>query len=322
MAQDTARSTQTRATPPASVPEQTPATPPASEALEHTAPSLGEAQAFCARLTRGHYENFPVSSWLLPRRLRPAVHAVYAFARGADDFADEPEHREHRLQALDRWERQLEEAARGRASHPIFVALSDVLRRHHLPLQPFRDLLTAFRMDARGGSYDTWEELLSYCRHSANPVGRIMLRLFGQDDSDTVQLSDHLCTALQLTNFWQDLSVDLPRGRSYLPRQDLERFELTVAQLHHGERPSARRELLDLLIRRTHEQYDAARLLPRRVHGPLSWELRAVAAGGRRVLDLVERGRTDPFRARPRLGWRDAVPLAWAMLVPRRRPCA
>jgi len=279
------------------------------------APSLKEAYAFCVAQTRRHYENFPVGSWLLPRRLRPAVHAVYAFARCADDFADEPEHEGSRLQALERWEHLLEEAGRGRAEHPIFVALADTMQVYRLPLQPFRDLLTAFRMDARRTRYESWEDLLSYCRHSANPVGRIMLRLFGHDDPGLGEPCDCLCTALQLTNFWQDLSIDLPRGRCYLPRRDLERSGIPEHELLSRHAAPARLRLVSLLAERTRALYEAARPLPALVGSPLSWELRATLAGGLRVLEIVSSGRHDPFLRRVRLGWQDTLPLVRRFLL-------
>jgi phytoene synthase len=285
-------------------------------------PSLEEAYAYCSAQARRHYENFPVGSWLLPRHLRPAVHAVYAFARHADDLADEPEHEGSRLQALDSWQRHLERAWSGDASHPTFVALADTLQRYRLPLQPFRDLLTAFRMDARRTRYDSWEQVLGYCRYSANPVGRIMLRLFGHEDADCDRFSDYLCTSLQLTNFWQDLSVDLPRGRCYLPCRDLEREDLAEGDLQSPGTAPARRRILTVVTDRTHDLYDEARPLPARVGGRLSWELRAILAGGERVLEKVVSGTQDPFRSRPRLGWEDALPLLGAMFVRRRRQTA
>ena len=307
--------------------------PPASQAIgtittsrlpeaSRQAPSLEEAYAYCSAQARCHYENFPVGSWLLPRHLRPAVHAVYAFARQADDFADEPEHEGSRLQALDGWERLLERAQRGDASHPVFVALADTLQRYRLPLRPFRDLLTAFRMDARRTRYESWEQVLGYCRYSADPVGRIMLRLFGHDEADCDRLSDYLCTALQLTNFWQDLSVDLPRGRCYLPRRDLERAGLAERDLQSPGMVPARRQILAVVTDRTRALYDEARPLPVRVGGRLSWELRAILAGAERVLEKVVSGSQDPFRSRPRLDWKDTLPLLRAMFGRQRRPAA
>jgi phytoene synthase len=282
------------------------------------APSLPEAYAFCSRLARRHYENFPVGSWLLPRRLRPSVHAVYAFARGADDFADEPWHALSRLQSLDRWQAMLEEAARGRADHPVFVALSDTLRRHRLPLKPFHDLLTAFRMDARGARFETWEDLLAYCRCSANPVGRLLLRLFGYDDPELDALSDPLCTALQLTNFWQDLGTDLRRGRVYLPEKDLRDLGILKSNLLKRRGGGLARGLVGLQVERTRALYDAARPLPGRLAPPLSWEVRAIAAGGLRILQRVESEGLDPLSERPRLSWLERAAIVCQALLARR----
>lgn len=280
--------------------------------------TLRRAYAHCSRLARRHYENFPVGSLLVPRRLRPAVHAVYAFARGADDFADEPRNAGKRLAALERWERMLEEAAGGRATHPVFVALADTIGRHRLPIQPFRDLLAAFRFDAGGGRFERWESLLEYCRSSANPVGRLMLRLFGYDSPVLDALSDRLCTALQLTNFWQDLGVDVARGRIYLPERDLERFGLDERDLARGRLAGPLRNLLSFEVARTRALYDAAAPLPGLLRPPLSFEVRAIAAGGRRILGQLEREGLDPLARRPRLRWSDRVAIVWEAVGPRR----
>ena len=296
---------------------QTPGTPATRPPAARGTPTLPEAYAFCSRLARRHYENFPVGSFLAPRRLRPAVHAVYAFARGADDYADEPEHSGGRLAALGRWEAMLEEAAQGIARHPVFVALADTIRQHHLPLKPFQDLLAAFRMDARGERFDTWEQLLAYCRFSADPVGRLMLRLFRYDDPELDALSDHLCTALQLTNMWQDLGADLARGRVYMPTKDLQYFGLLNSNLHMGRAGGLARGLLALQVGRTRALYGAAAPLPGRLRPPLSWEVRAIAAGGRHILDRLEADGLDPISRRPRLGWIDRLAMLWEAFLPR-----
>src|SRR5262245_18379304 len=217
------------ATPGTSAPRATPAgdrpvTAPDAvpRGVDGPAPTLDEARAACARVATRHYENFPVASFFLPPVERAALRAVYAFARAADDFADEPEHEGARLERLAEWERMLRRAFAGDAEHPIFVALGDAARRHALPIDPFLDLLEAFRMDARETQYTSWASLLGYCRLSANPVGRIVLRVFGQDDVETIALSDAVCTGLQLANHWQDLGIDTARGRPYVPRDALD----------------------------------------------------------------------------------------------------
>src|SRR3989442_3146162 len=175
--------------------------------------SLREAQDFCARLAREHYENFPVASWLVPARVRPAVQAIYAFARIADDFADEDVHEGRRLDRLDEWQGMLDDCYRGEAIHPVFVALRAAVERFDLPRQPFVDLLTAFRMDVTQRRYPDQEALAAYCRLSANPIGRLLLRLFDLDSPTLERQSDAFCTALQLANHWQDVAVDLAKDR-------------------------------------------------------------------------------------------------------------
>src|SRR5579863_4724884 len=190
------------------------ATPPAGTF------DLAASYEFCARLAKSHYENFTVASWLMPRAMRPHMYAIYAYARMADDFADE--HRD--LKMLDDWERELDAAYAGTPRHPVFVALADTVRRFEIPREPFKDLLTAFRSDVDFKGFDTLDDLLGYSRHSANPVGPLVLYLFGYRDAQRQHLSDLVCSGLQLANFWQDVAIDLGKGRIYIPRTDLARF--------------------------------------------------------------------------------------------------
>jgi hydroxysqualene synthase len=267
-------------------------------------PFPAEAYAHCRALARGHYENFPVASLLIPGRLRGPVAAIYAFARRADDFADEPAYEGRRLALLESWSRQLERCAAGEATDPIFVALSDTLRRHHLPCAPLRDLLSAFRQDAQRGRCRNWAEVLDYCRRSANPVGRLVLLLFGQRDESLLPFSDSFCTALQLTNFWQDLAVDAKRGRIYVPLDEMDRHGVPEAALATGEAPNCAgfRPLMEEMTRRTQELYQEARGLLPRIGGRLGWELRLTWLGGTRVLEQTRRSGFDVFRHRPALG--------------------
>jgi len=175
--------------------------------------SVKRAFQVCEAIARHHYENFPVASFFLPKQLRPSIAAIYAFARTADDFADEGNRpAEERLDALDDWEKKLDECYAGNADHPVFIALSDVASRKSIPRQLFLDLLTAFRMDVTTPRYRTYEDLLYYCRHSANPIGRLVLYVFDDVSECNFEHSDKICTALQLANFWQDLRVDLMKG--------------------------------------------------------------------------------------------------------------
>ena len=188
--------------------------------------SLEQAYEYCARVARSHYENFTVASWLMPRQMRRHMYAIYAYARIADDFADE----EHDLAKLDRWEHELDLAYAGAPRHPVFVAIADTVRRFDIPRQPFADLLQAFRSDVDFKDFETMDELLGYARYSANPVGRLVLYLFGFGDAGRQQLSDRICSGLQLANFWQDIAVDLAKGRVYLPRQDIARFGYSIGR--------------------------------------------------------------------------------------------
>jgi squalene synthase HpnC len=274
--------------------------------------SAGEAYAHCARVARRHYENFPVASLILPRRIRGPVAAVYAFAREADDFADEPAHAGGRIALLDDWSRRLEKAAAGHGEGPVFVALADAMDRHGLPAEPFRDLLSAFRQDASKSRYEDWGEVLDYCRRSADPVGRLMLLLSGHRDQTLLPLSDSLCTALQLTNFWQDLAVDARRGRIYLPRADRERHEVTEESLMSGEAPRLPgfRPLMEEMAGRTVDLFERGRGLPDRVGGRLGFQLRLTWLGGRRILEETRRIGFDVYRRRPAL-----KPWTWPALL-------
>jgi len=267
-------------------------------------PSPAEAYAHCRALVREHYENFPVGSLLIPGRLRGPVAAIYAFARKADDFADEPAYEGRRLALLESWSRQLDRSAAGEATDPIFVALSDVFRRHHLPAAPFHDLLSAFRQDALRSRYRNWAEVLDYCRRSANPVGRLVLLLFGHRDESLFGRSDSLCTALQLTNFWQDLAVDAKRGRLYVPLDDMARHGVPEASLASGEAPGCAGflPLMEEMGRRTRDLFEEARSLLPRIGGRLGFELRLTWLGGTRILEETRRIGFDVFRHRPTLG--------------------
>jgi phytoene synthase len=268
--------------------------------------------AHCRRVARDHAENFPVASFLLPRALRDPIAAIYAFARAADDFADEPRHEGNRIELLSDWEVRLLSAAAGPGEPPVFRALSETIRRHDLPLQPFRDLLSAFRQDALRTRYETWTEVLDYCQRSAAPIGRLVLHLFGHRAPDLIGRSDRFCAALQLTNFWQDLAVDAGRGRIYLPREDLRRHGVSEDSLRTGEAP--RRAgfvpLMEEMAGRTAALFEAGRELPEMLPGRLRIELRLTWLGGTGILRRLRAVRFDVFRRRPALGI-----LAWGPLL-------
>jgi len=285
-------------------------------AEESFAASLEDSFAYCAAVTRAHYENFPVGSTLAPRWLRPYIHSIYAFARAADDFADESRHEGRRLELLERWEERLDRALRGEADHPVFVALGETVRRFGLSDRLLRDLLDAFRQDCRVRRYRSFEELLDYCRRSANPVGRLILQLYGHRDGERARLSDAVCSALQLTNFWQDVSVDLAKDRIYLPEEDRRRHAVTEEDLREGRVHDGVRSLLRELSLRTRALFEEGRPLLRRVPRRLGLELAAVWFGGTRVLAKIEAAPGAVLRERPVLTRLDrAAILARAVLA-------
>ena len=264
-----------------------------------------------------HYENFPVASILLPRRLVPAVEAIYAFARSADDLADEGDAAPaERLAALGAYEAALDAIERGGecskiATEPMFQRLAEQLERHALPLQPLRDLLSAFRQDVVTTRYPDYAALLDYCRRSANPVGRLMLGLYGVRDPASLRESDAICTALQLINFWQDVGIDIGKGRIYLPQEDLARFKVAEAQIAEGRSDPAWRALMRFEVARARALMHEGAPLATRLPGRVGWELRMVVQGGLRILEAIERVDYDVFGRRPRLKRLDWLAVLW-----------
>ena len=299
---------------------------------------LARAYAACLALAQSHYENFPVASRLLPKHLRPHVAAVYAFARTADDFADEPgRHPDERLQLLADWRRRLHpgtgngEAGTSPPRLPVpgsrlpdpgtvFLALHDTIDRFQLPVQLFDDLLDAFTQDVTTTRYESWSDVLDYCRRSANPVGRVVLRLSGYHDDRLDRASDAVCSALQLTNFWQDLAIDWSRGRLYVPAETWRRHDASPDRLSSGvmfpEWANALRECAN----RTRALFDSGRCVCDGVTGRLRYELRATWLGGTRILDRLERSGFDVFASRPALGAADAIVIACGTLLWRETP--
>jgi squalene synthase HpnC len=270
---------------------------------------LRAAYARCAAITRSHYENFQVVSWFVPRRLRPGFWAVYAFCRGVDDLGDEyPGDREA---ALDAWEAELRRCWGGRPTRPEFLALQDAIRRYELPAEPFFRLVEANRRDQRVHRYATFAELRAYTACSADPVGRLVLALWGIRDPGLARLSDETCTALQLTNFWQDMARDAAQGRLYVPLEDLARFGLTEDEVLGG-RPDRERlaALLAFEGERTRTLFRRGAALEARVPPRLALQLRLYRLGGTAVLDALERQGWDPFARRPTVGGRQKLVIA------------
>jgi squalene synthase HpnC len=270
---------------------------------------------YCVRLARSHPENFFIGSLFLPRSKRRHLAAVYAFARLADDIADGELPAGDKLAGLDCWERRLDGCLRGVSMHPVFVAHGATIRECDLPVEPLRDLLRAFRYDAVFRPFATFADLLGYCRHSANPVGRVVLSLFGYRDEQLWRLSDDICTALQLTNFWQDLGVDLARGRLYVPLEDLDRFGVSRRALESGENPQALSRLVRFEVERTRELFARGLPLAARLGRGVGREVRMFASGGLTILDRLEQGGYSPVERRPHLTARDKLRLLTLGLV-------
>lgn len=285
-------------------------------ALEELPPAerVAEAFAYCERLARAHYENFPVGSLLIPKRLRRHVYSIYAFARTADDFADEDYETKglseaERLAALDDWQQQLAACYRGQADHPVFIALTATVKELQLPMALFSDLLSAFKQDVVKRRYADFSEVLDYCARSANPVGRLLLLLFGYRDERLHQLSDHICTALQLTNFWQDVAVDIRKDRVYLPQDELARFGVSIDDLRAGKFNEQYAALLKFQVARTKGIFARGQELPELVRGRLRYELRLTWHGGMRILERIEQLGYDTLGRRPTLAPQDKLRL-------------
>ncbi|RJF98450.1 squalene synthase HpnC [Noviherbaspirillum saxi] len=260
-----------------------------------------------------HYENFPVASVLLPRRLRPAVQAIYAFARSADDIADEGEaSAEERLCGLAIYEDALTGIENQRTDlAPLFLSLAAVIRDYRLPIQPFRDLLSAFRQDVVTDHYESFGALLDYCRRSANPVGCLMLELYGAATSANLRDSDAICSSLQLINFWQDVAIDWNKARIYLPLEDLRRFGVDETHIANAQVDDAWRALMRFEVDRARTMMLAGAPLALRLPGRIGWELRLVVQGGLRILERIELNGYDVFRHRPKLGPSDWLVMLW-----------
>lgn len=256
------------------------------------------ARAYCSRLARTHYENFAVASFLLPRHLLRHFHNVYAYCRWADDLADETADGEA-LPLLRWWREELLRCYRGRSRHPVMVALQETIERFDIPAEPFLDLLVAFEQDQRVKRYDTYAQLEDYCRHSANPVGRLVLYLCESFREENARLSDHVCTALQLTNFWQDVSRDLDIGRVYLPAEDRQRFGYADADLEARRFTPEFAALLRFEVDRARALFHEGKPLVERISPNIRPDIRLFMEGGLATLKKIEQAGYDVWRARP-----------------------
>lgn len=274
---------------------------PPGYAIPAQAPSLAEAQAYCKRLATSHYENFSVVTWFLPARLHQHFYNVYAYCRISDDLGDEVGNPEQSLALLDEWEAELNACYSGAPRHPVFVALAETVRVCDIPRQPFADLLQAFRQDQKVTRYPAFEDVLGYCRCSANPVGRLVLYVCGYRDPERQALSDFTCTALQLANFWQDVSLDYGKGRIYLPLEDLQRFGVSEADIAGRHATPQFLDLMRFEVQRAREWFERGQPLAGKVDRELALDIELFTRGGQEILNAIERQGFDVLKKRPAL---------------------
>jgi squalene synthase HpnC len=262
---------------------------PAAYAIPSTAPTLDEARTYCARLARTHYENFSVASWFLPKRLRQHFFNVYAYCRISDDLGDEVGDTQASLDLLDQWQGELDACYDGSPKHPVFVALAETVREFDIPKHEFSDLLTAFRRDQTITRFESFEDVLHYCHYSANPVGHLVLYLCGYRDAERQQLSDFTCTALQLANFWQDVSVDYGKDRVYLPLEDLRRFGVSEDDIANKQNTPAFLAMMQFEVERARDWFHRGLPLVDKVDRELAVDLDLFSRGGLEILNAIEK---------------------------------
>ena len=272
---------------------------PESYRIPATAPSLAEARAYCERLAKTHYENFSVATWFLPKRLRQHFYNVYAYCRISDDLGDEVGDPQQSLELLNQWETELNSCYAGSPKHPVFVALAETVQQCGIPKHEFSDLLIAFRQDQTVTRFETFDDVLGYCRYSANPVGHLVLYLCGYSDAERQQLSDYTCTALQLANFWQDVFVDYGKGRIYLPLEDLRRFGVTGEDIAQRRATPQFIAMMEFEVERAREWFERGLPLIKKVDRELAVDLELFSRGGQEILRAIERQGFDVLHSRP-----------------------
>ena len=262
---------------------------PESYRIPESAPTLEEARKYCERLAKTHYENFSVATWFLPAKLKQHFYNVYAYCRISDDLGDEVGNAQQSLELLDQWEAELNACYAGSPKHPVFVALAETVRQCNIPKHEFSDLLIAFRQDQTVTRFETFDDVLGYCRYSANPVGHLVLYLCGYRDAERQQLSDYTCTALQLANFWQDVSVDYGKGRIYLPLEDLQQYSVSEQDLAHNRNTPAFREMMKFEVERARQWFQRGLPLVGKVDKEPAVDLELFSRGGHEILNAIER---------------------------------
>ncbi len=267
--------------------------------LQGESAEVREAYRWCERYSRSRGENFTVVSWFLPRKLRPHFFAVYAFCRYTDDLGDEAEG--DRLALLDDWERELREAVEGGPARPLLTALARTIEEREIPVEPFLRLIEANRIDQRVSRFETHEDLLDYCSYSATPVGRMVLAVLGYHDAERGALADSTCIGLQLANFWQDVSVDIEKGRIYLPQEDLRRFGCHDQQIIERRFDEHFRELMAFEVERARGYFAEGSALEALVSRSVRTDIRLFRLGGEAILDAIEHAGYDTLSARPRV---------------------
>ena len=297
---------------------------PYSYRIPSVAPTLDEARNYCKRLAESHYENFHVATWFLPPALRPHFYAIYAYCRISDDLGDEVGDRAVALALLKLWERELDACYEGKARHPVFVALAETIAACSIPKQPFADLLTAFRQDQTVARYASMEDVLGYCRYSANPVGRLVLYACGEasdeQSGERIRLSDATCSALQLANFWQDVRQDYARGRVYLPQQDMEFFHVGGETIAQGIATPEFRALLRYEVDYARGLFEQGLPLIGMVNSDLALDLDLFSRGGLEILRAIERRDYDVLSARPAISGSAKVKLLLRAVTARLAP--
>src|SRR5256714_11905887 len=262
---------------------------PKSYAIPDRVPTLAEAQLYCARLARTHYENFSVATWFLPKRLRQHFFNIYAYCRISDDLGDEVGDTAASLVLLDEWQRELDSCYQGAPKHPVFVALAETVRQFDIPKHEFSDLLTAFRQDQTVTRFETFNDVLGYCHYSANPVGHLVLYLCGYGDAERQQFSDYTCTALQLANFWQDVSVDYAKGGIYLPLEDLQQYKVSEGDIAAQRNTSAFCDMMRFEVERARDWFRQGLPLADKVSSDLAVDIELFSRGGQEILNAIER---------------------------------